>query len=240
MRAFLRALFLMASFMAFSGCVDINLKSELPKVDYYELDNLNADSTQCGAFSIIALESIDIPQSLSSKNILYKDGNRIGKIEGINLSENLKSSVESMLIKSLSKHCIKVITPPFSGIKMEQFLKIKFLNFNAMKDSAKFGRLAKSSENGGDSAKCNATSNAIKCVDSAWLGGDTLAKNSDFKHFANVSFAFWLYQNGDILQSDIITQIVPIEEWSAESVFNALQQATNEAINALGNKIIAK
>lgn len=239
MRAFLRALFLMASFMAFSGCVDINLKSELPKVDYYELDNLNANSTHCGAFSMVALESIDIPQSLSSKNILYKDGNRIGKIEGINLSENLKSSIESMLIKSFSKHCIKVITPPFSGIKMEQFLKIKFLNFNAMKDSAEFGRLAEYGENGGDSAKCNAMGD-IKCVDSAWLGSDTLAKNGDFKHFANVSFAFWLYQNGDILQSDIITQIVPIEEWSAESVFNAMQKATNEALNTLGSKIIAK
>lgn len=153
MRAFLRALFLMASFMAFSGCVDINLKSELPKVDYYELDNLNADSTQCGAFSIIALESIDIPQSLSSKNILYKDGNRIGKIEGINLSENLKSSVESMLIKSLSKHCIKVITPPFSGIKMEQFLRIKILAFNAIKGVSNNSSGDDSSDSKNDIAK---------------------------------------------------------------------------------------
>lgn len=218
MRAVLRALFLMASFMAFSGCVDINLKSELPKVDYYELDNLNANSTQCGAFSMVALESIDIPQSLSSKNILYKDGNRIGKIEGINLSENLKSSIESMLIKSFSKHCIKVITPPFSGIKMEQFLRIKILAFNAVKSV--------SNNSSGD--------NSNKNDFSVGNSGDS---KSDI---AKVSLMFILHQNGTILQSGIITQDSAIDNFNAEHIFNALQDSTNKAINELINNITPK
>ena len=128
-----RLIFISAGFVAglFSACVDINLKSELPKVDYYELDNIEADAPKCEAYTLIALESIEIPQSFAGRNILYKEGNRIRNAEGVRLNDNLKSSLESMLIKNFANHCIKAITPPFSGIKLEQFLRIKLLNFNA-------------------------------------------------------------------------------------------------------------
>ena len=128
-----RLIFISAGFVAglFSACVDINLKSELPKVDYYELDNIEANAPKCEAYTLIALESIEIPQSFAGRNILYKEGNRIRNAEGVRLNDNLKSSLESMLIKNFANHCIKAITPPFSGIKLEQFLRIKLLNFNA-------------------------------------------------------------------------------------------------------------
>lgn len=115
----------------FSACVDINLKSELPKVDYYELDNIVANAPNCEAYTIIALENIEIPQSFAGRNIFYKEGNRIRNLDGVRLNDNLKQSLESMLIKNFANHCIKAITPPFSGIKLEQFLRIKLLNFNA-------------------------------------------------------------------------------------------------------------
>ena len=115
----------------FSACVDINLKSELPKVDYYELDNIVANAQNCEAYTIIALENIEIPQSFAGRNIFYKEGNRIRNLDGVRLNDNLKQSLESMLIKNFANHCIKAITPPFSGIKLERFLRIKLLNFNA-------------------------------------------------------------------------------------------------------------
>ena len=130
-----RLIFISAGFALvaglFSACVDINLKSELPKVDYYELDNIEADAPNCEAYTIIALENIEIPQSFAGRNIFYKEGNRIRSVEGVRLNDNLKSNLESMLIKNFANHCIKAITPPFSGIKLEQFLRIKLLNFNA-------------------------------------------------------------------------------------------------------------
>lgn len=179
-----------------SACVDINLKSELPEVDYYELDNIKADEMHCEAYSLIALENIDIPQSLAGKNIIYKDDSRISTIKGINLNDSLKSSVESMLIKNFSNSCIKIITSPFSGIKLEQYLRIKFLDFHIVKD-----------------------------VDSTR---------------AIVSFLYQMYQNGEILQSNIITKASHLDSLEAKVAFKALQDSTNEAIKELNNKITAK
>lgn len=144
-----RLIFISAGFVAwlFSACVDINLKSELPKVDYYELDNIEADAPNCEAYTIIALENIEIPQSFAGRNIFYKEGNRIRSVEGVRLNDNLKSNLESMIIKNFANHCIKAITPPFSGIKLEQFLRIKLLNFNANRADS--------------SGKSNADSNAV-------------------------------------------------------------------------------
>lgn len=191
----------------FSACVDINLKSELPKVDYYELDDIKADAQNCGAYTIIALEGIEIPQSFAGRNIFYKEGNRIRNLDGIRLNDNLKSSLESMIIKNFANHCIKAITPPFSGIKLEQFLRIKLLNFNANR---------------------GADSSAESSVDSA--------EDSN----AVVSFAYQIYQNGNILQSGIITEYSAISDFNGEGIFNALQDSTKKAIRTLTDKIIPK
>lgn len=196
----------------FSACVDINLKSELPKVDYYTLDNIAIEAKNCGAHDIVALESIEIPQSLAGRNLTYKEGNRVHKIERINLNDSLKANIESMLIKSLANHCIRVITPPFSGMKIEQYLRIKILDFGAEKGV----------ESNGDSTS------------------DSSDSTTNAQNLARVSFAFVLHQNGVILQSGIITKTSLIENFSDEGIFNALQNTTNKAIKTLTNKMIPK
>lgn len=197
----------------FSACVDINLKSELPKVDYYALDNIALEAKNCGAHDIVGLESIEIPQSLAGRNLNYKDGNRVHKVERINLNDSLKANIETMLIKSLANHCIRVITPPFSGIKIERYLRVKMLDFGAEKG------VELAMESSGDS-----TSDSIESA----------------QNLARVSFAFVLHQNGAILQSGIITKTSPIEKFNDEGIFNALQNATNKAIKTLTNKMIPK
>lgn len=206
----------------FSACVDINLKSELPKVDYYALDNINIEAKNCGAHDIVGLESIEIPQSLAGRNLAYKDGNRVHKVERINLNDSLKANIETMLIKSLANHCIRVITPPFSGIKIERYLRVKMLDFGAEKGVES----GESAQNLGlDSAKKhNSTHNT-----------QNLAQN-----VAKISFAFVLHQNGVILQSGIITKTSPIESFNDDGIFSALQNATNKAIKTLTNKMIPK
>lgn len=211
----------------FSACVDINLKSELPKVDYYTLDNIAIEAKNCGAHDIVALESIEIPQHLAGRNLTYKKGNRVHKIERINLNDSLKANIESMLIKSLANHCIRAITPPFSGMKIERYLRIKMLDFGAEKGVESTRDLV---ESNGDSSD--------DLVESAQNLGRNSTKNA--QNLARVSFAFVLHQNGVILQSGIITKTSPIENFSDEGIFNALQNTTNKAIKTLTNKMIPK
>lgn len=226
--------FVVAMGAFFSACVDINLKSELPKVDYYTLDNIALEAKNCGAHDIVGLESIEIPQSLAGRNLTYKDGNRVHKIERINLNDSLKANIETMLIKSLANHCIRVITPPFSGIKIERYLRVKMLDFGAEKGV----------ESSGDSSDDSMSD----LVESAQNLGRDSAKKFDSTHdtqnlaqnVARVSFAFVLHQNGVILQSGIITKTSPIENFNDDGIFSALQNATNKAIKTLTNKMIPK
>lgn len=217
----------------FSACVDINLKSELPKVDYYTLDNIALEAKNCGAHDIVGLESIEIPQSLAGRNLTYKDGNRVHKIKRINLNDSLKANIETMLIKNLANHCIRVITPPFSGIKIERYLRVKMLDFGAEKG-------VESVESSGDSTRNLAESAQNLGRDSAKKHNSTHDTQNLAQNMARVSFAFVLHQNGVILQSGIITKTSSIEKFNDEGIFNALQNATNKAIKTLTNKMIPK
>lgn len=118
----------------FSACVDINLKSEMPNLDYYKLDNIDTNAESCGAYTMLGLQKLDIPRAMAGKNILYLNGNVIRNVKGISLNENLGDELESMIIKNFANHCIKAITPPFSGIKVEQFLRVKLIDFMAIED----------------------------------------------------------------------------------------------------------
>lgn len=218
----------------FSACVDINLKSELPKVDYYTLDNIAIEAKNCGAHDIVALESIEIPQSLAGRNLTYKEGNRVHKVERINLNDSLKANIESILIKSLANHCIRVITPPFSGMKIERYLRIKMLDFGAEKGVESTRDLV---ESNGDSSD-DSTSDLVESAQNLWR--DSTKKSDSTRNVARVSFAFVLHQNGVILQSGIITKTSPIENFSDEGIFSALQNTTNKAIKTLTNKMIPK
>ena len=227
MKAFAKLGILAVSGAFFGACVDINLKSELPKADYYALDNIAIEAKNCEAHEFVALEAVEIPQRLAGRNLTYKDGNRIHKIERVNLSDTLKANIETMLIKSFANHCIKAITPPFSGIKMERYLRVKMLDFGVEKRG---DSVESSVDSAGDSAESS--------VDS--MGDSTKKRQNLTDNVAKISFLFVLHQNGAILQSGIITKIAPIENFNDDGIFTALQTATNGAIKTLTNKMIPK
>ena len=245
MKAFAKLGILAVSGAFFGACVDINLKSELPKADYYALDNIAIEAKNCEAHELVALEAVEIPQRLAGRNLTYKDGNRIHKIERVNLSDTLKANIETMLIKSFANHCIKAITPPFSGIKMERYLRVKMLDFGVEKrgdsaessvDSAEFS--AESSVDSVESSVDSSVDSVESSVDSA---GDSTKKGQNLtENVAKISFLFVLHQNGAILQSGIITKTAPIENFNDDGIFTALQTATNGAIKTLTNKMIPK
>ncbi len=122
----------------FSACVSVNLKSELPKINYYKLDNTKAESKVCGAYDLIGLVGIEIPSEYRNNKILYSNNNKVSELEGVHFINDISSELESMLIKEFHKNCLKIINPPFSGIKMESYLKIKILDFEVIKDKMEF------------------------------------------------------------------------------------------------------
>lgn len=121
----------------FTGCINLNLRSELPEINYYTLDSLETTSTEpCGAYNYIALGAIDIPSEYQGNKILQKNDLKAHYINEIKLIKGLNESLESMIIKEFNKQCIKTIIPPFSGINVENYLKIKLLDFSIDKNVA--------------------------------------------------------------------------------------------------------
>ena len=133
MRCRILILIFMTTF--FSACVDINLKSELPNINYYKLDTLVAESKICDAYNLIGLVGIEVPSKYQNAKILYSENNKVSELSGVNFANDIVNEVESMLIKEFHKHCLKIINPPFSGAKIESYLKLKLLDFEIQKDT---------------------------------------------------------------------------------------------------------
>lgn len=179
----------------FYGCFDINLKSELPTMEYYTLDNVVIeDSKVCSSYRSFGLDNIDILPVYQGRNILYKDSNRVLSIEGASLSNSLESELEDIIIKYFSGKCIKVITPPFSGIDIKQFIRIKLLDFIIDKNTMQ----------------------------------------------AKVSILYHIYQNGDVLQSGILSSSTALSSLNKDEAVQALQDSTLDVVYKLANKIITK
>ncbi len=129
-----KILILIFTMILFSACVSVNLKSELPNINYYKLDNTKAESKICGAYDLIGLVGIEVPSAYRNNKILYSNNSKVNELEGVHFISDIGSSLENILIKEFHKHCLKIINPPFSGIKIESYLKIKLLDFEILKD----------------------------------------------------------------------------------------------------------
>lgn len=119
----------------FGACVNVNLKNELPSINYYKLDTTIAESKICGAYDLIGLVDIEVPDEYRNNKILYIDDNKVNELKGVRFINDIGSELENMLIKEFHKHCLKIINPPFSGIKIESYLKLKLLDFEISKDT---------------------------------------------------------------------------------------------------------
>lgn len=133
MRCRILILIFMTTF--FSACVSVNLKSELPNINYYKLDTLVAESKICDAYNLIGLVGIEVPSKYQNAKILYSKNNKVSELSGVNFANDIVNELESMLIKEFHKHCLKIINPPFSGTKIESYLKLKLLDFEIQKDT---------------------------------------------------------------------------------------------------------
>lgn len=192
----MRNILLIIIAVMFCGCFDINLKNKLPNMQYYTLDNVvvEGDSNTCHSYNFFGLNDIDILPVYQSRNILYKDSNKVLNIKGASLSNSLKSELESIIIKYFSTKCIKVITPPFSGMNIKQFIRIKLLDFIIDKNTMQ----------------------------------------------AKVSILYYIYQNGNVLQSGILSSQTALSSLDKDEAVKALQDSTLDVVHKLSNKITTK
>lgn len=181
--------------VAFVACVDVNLKNELPNISYYTLDNSTAESKFCEAYELIGLNSIEVPKENQNK-ILYKENSQIKTLKQVNFIRSIDKSLESLIIKEFHKNCLKIITPPLSGINLDYMLQIKILDFEIIKE-------------------------------------DENAK-------AIINLLYQMTSKGHIWQTNLITQSQELNTFDEQSVIEALQIASLNAVRELVNKIIPK
>ena len=130
-----KIIFVLVFGIMLSGCIDVNFKTKLPTMNYYNLDSLEAkDSSECGAYNFVALASIEIPQEYRNNKILYREGGKITYSTNASFIKNINESFESMIIKNFTQKCIKTIIPPLSGLSIENYLRLKLLDFSIDKN----------------------------------------------------------------------------------------------------------
>ena len=130
-----KIIFVLVFGIILNGCIDVNFKTKLPAMNYYNLDSLEIkDSFECGAYNFLALASIEIPQEYRNNKILYKEDGKITYSTNASFIKNINESFESMMIKNFSQKCIKTIIPPLSGLSIENYLRLKLLDFSIDKN----------------------------------------------------------------------------------------------------------
>ncbi|MCE3037058.1 hypothetical protein LW135_04345 [Helicobacter sp. faydin-H20] len=115
--------------LMFAGCLNIKIKTELPKKTYYDLDTQKLETTMCKEFSTIQIDGISSYSFLDNKNIFQKksDGTII-TIENIQWLDNPKEMIKNILYKKAYKKCI-ILGRNVTKYKKSITINLLFLGF---------------------------------------------------------------------------------------------------------------
>lgn len=126
----MRQIVLLLNLMLFFGCVDVKIKSEIPKKTYYDLDTTGLKNSTCSNFNIIGLGGVLAVTSLNNKNILHKKSSgEISTYGDVQWIDHPKDMIQSMLIKQGYEKCISFERNSMSKVKKFVTLEILFLGF---------------------------------------------------------------------------------------------------------------
>lgn len=130
---------LFLTLILFAGCVDVKIKSEIPKKTYYDLDVREVKSRHCSRLWAIGLSEVSSISSMDSKNIIQKKSNgETTNYENMQWVDNPKSMFKTMLLKQAYAKCLDFEKPSLR--KIERFLSVEilFLGFLDSKPSIEF------------------------------------------------------------------------------------------------------
>lgn len=135
----MKKIILFLIFILFFGCVDVKIKSEIPKRTYYDLDTRDINARHCSKFQTIGIGNVTAITSLNNKNIIRKKTN--GEIEiydDIQWVDHPKDMIQSMLIKQGYEKCLSFEKASMNKIYHFVSLEILFLGFLDQNPSIEF------------------------------------------------------------------------------------------------------
>ncbi|MDU7692875.1 MAG: hypothetical protein E7K04_01330 [Helicobacter sp.] len=110
-----------------AGCVDINIKSVLPKESIYNIDNLDLKNRTCKAPRQIAIGGINSVNFIDSRSMIEKSSNgQISTIENITWIDNPKNMLQNLLQKQAYNSCIDLTD---ANAPKTLFITIFFMGF---------------------------------------------------------------------------------------------------------------
>ncbi len=113
-----------------NGCVDVKIKSEIPKKSYYDLDISEIDSKTCHHFANIGLGGISSVSSFETPNVIKKQKNgQTSVVENTLWVDNPKEMFKNILIKNALNECINLDAGSMQYMDRIVFVKILFLGF---------------------------------------------------------------------------------------------------------------
>lgn len=130
---------LFLTLILFTGCIDVKIKSEIPKKIYYDLDVREVKSKRCSDLWVIGLSEVSSISSIDSQNIIQKKSNgETTNYENMQWVDNPKSMFKTILLKQAYDKCLIFENPSLS--KMERFLSVEilFLGFLDSKPTIEF------------------------------------------------------------------------------------------------------
>lgn len=112
----------------FAGCISLKIKSELPKIQSYDL-NPTVSPNSCKEYKNIGLISIDSTGIYDSKKIIIRsDDGKISSKEGLQWVDSPKNIFKDLLIAQSAKNCILITLPPFGTDLPQNILKLTLLS----------------------------------------------------------------------------------------------------------------
>lgn len=134
------AIIIMAVFL--TGCVKLDIRSELPKIDLYVLDTMSSlenkvSEKACKGYKNIAILGIISPDIYETKQILmYSSDGKIKVLKGKQWADMPKNLFKNLLVNEANKHCIFLSSPPLGSSVPKKLLKLDLFSF-ILEDSPK-------------------------------------------------------------------------------------------------------
>lgn len=120
----------LVSALCFWGCIDIRIKSEIPKKSYYDLDTMDLGSKSCPAFKRVGFSGVGILASVDNQNIVSKT--KEGKIEfvpGVFWVDNPREMIKNLFIKSAYASCISLESGSIQRMDKHLLVNVLFLGY---------------------------------------------------------------------------------------------------------------
>lgn len=121
----------MAGFL--TGCVNLKIRAELPKVDLYVLEpntKTKASEYKCKSYENIAILGVLSTEIYETKQILMRSSD--GKIKALKdkqWADIPRNLFKNLLVEQANEHCIFLSSPPFGSTVPKKMLRLNLFSF---------------------------------------------------------------------------------------------------------------